>query len=521
MITSRALKAASLFAIFSVSACSTPNVEEADRINDETRQQTELMFDTSAQPLPSADVSNMRVSDKVWLGGEARRMRNGRPLPRAVEDEGVTLVSFNDLEIMEIGALVDQTTGIPVSIDDAIINRDVNRSRFPLTMAIDYEGKLSTFLGRVANNFGVNWTFDGDEINFYLHPTRTYAFSLLPSSSQGEMSVSSGGGGDSEGTAGSSGSSSQSLTSSFEIDIWSELVVAIQGIVGDQGQITASRSTGTVSITASNTIQRKVADYIDLQNERLSKQVAVSVQVFNVTMDDSGELSTDFSLAGVESDEFSYAGGDNSLDLPNSLGWEILKPLKGVASVSGVVRMLEQKGDVSVVTTANATTLNNVPTPIQVGNQRYYVSNVQEVIDEDLNETSVDFETSSVQTGFNMQVLPRVMSGGRIALQYNIGTSELVGADDGFDRFAVNGSEVQLPNINNRSFTNQVMIPHGNTLVLSGFEQTTARSEKQGVGSADNWVTGGRNTASLQRDVMVVMITPVILDTGRAIEEVR
>ncbi|EPX83526.1 hypothetical protein [Salipiger mucosus] len=520
MTKAQILKSISALTFLAVAACSTPAVQEADKVTDNARQETERLMVSSAQPLPQGNTANVQVSDKIWLGSQARELRNGKPLPRAVEREGVTLVSFQDLDIMGIAALLDETTGIPVSVEESIVSN--SGSGYPREMSVDYEGKLSKFLGRVGNHFGINWRYDGDEIDFFLHRTRTYAVRLLPSSSTGNMSVSSGGGGSGGGGGeGSSGSSSQSMNSTFSINIWEELVTAIQGIVQPRGTVTASRSTGTLSITAPNAVHDKVADYIAQQNKRLSKQVAVSVQVFNVSMDDSGELATDFSLADVESGEFDFRSSGGSNDLASSLGWQILEPIGRIGNLSGAVRMLEEKGDVSVVTTANATTLNNVPTPIQVGNERSYVSEISEETDQETNETSTTFETSSVQTGFNMQVLPRVVSNGQIALQYNISTSELVGSEDGFERFAVGGSEVQLPNINNRSFTQQVMVPQGNTLVLSGFEQTTSRSDRQGVGSAENWLTGGRVSGSLERDVMVIMITPVILDTGKAIEEIR
>jgi type II secretory pathway component GspD/PulD (secretin) len=63
------------------------------------------------------------------------------------------------------------------------------------------------------------------------------------------------------------------------------------------------------------------------------------------------------------------------------------------------------------------------------------------------------------------------------------------------------------------------MIPNGNTLVLSGFEQTKSNVSKSGVGSADNWLTGGSNTGSMERETMVIMITPTIIETDGIIEE--
>jgi type II secretory pathway component GspD/PulD (secretin) len=108
-----------------------------------------------------------------------------------------------------------------------------------------------------------------------------------------------------------------------------------------------------------------------------------------------------------------------------------------------------------------------------------------------------------------------------VALQYNISASELVGSNDGFNQVTIDGNQIQLPNLSTRAFTQQVMIPSGSTLVLSGFEETTSRVDKEGTGHADNWLTGGRSSASTQREIMVIMITPVILESGELIEKVE
>jgi type IVB pilus formation R64 PilN family outer membrane protein len=497
----------------SVAACSTPQVELAGGNVKKTDGVVSELLENSKQPLPKASTGPISVSNDVWLGGRAARLKRGKPLPSAVEQEGVTLSAYGDQDIQQIADLVQAATGIGVDVTEDAIMYTRGGQDGPVharTVPVDYTGKLSKFLDQVTGTMGLNWRYeDGRIVVFYLD-THTYVMKMLPSTHTVSMGIS--GGSSSEG----GGSSEQETSSEYEVNLWGEVVEAVTSLVGEVGSVTASRSTGTLSVSAPSPILKRVGTYVEEQNARLAQQVAVNVQVFSVSMSDNSEFGTDFNMSFNDADigAFGFSSEMNSVTQAGSLGWQLLRPLSGVPDVSGIVRMLNSKGDVSVVTTANATTLNNVPMPIQVGNNRAYVSSVTETEE----GTTVGVET--VNTGFNMQLLPRITSQGVVALQYNISTSELVGANDGFEQVTITGNTIQLPNINNRAFTQQVMIPDGNTLVLSGFEQTTSRMDKTGTGFADNWLMGGRSSGSMEREVMVITITPVIVDAGKAFERV-
>lgn len=132
---------------------------------------------------------------------------------------------------------------------------------------------------------------------------------------------------------------------------------------------------------------------------------------------------------------------------------------------------------------------------------------------------TVELGTSEVSVGFNMQALPSVLPGGIVQLQYNISSSELSGAVDGFDVFEMAGQRVQLKNISNRSFGQTVEIPNGATLVLSGFEQVRSTVSKSGTGVADLPLFGGGQEGNMRREIMVILITPVLLDASKAVVE--
>jgi hypothetical protein len=53
----------------------------------------------------------------------------------------------------------------------------------------------------------------------------------------------------------------------------------------------------------------------------------------------------------------------------------------------------------------------------------------------------------------------------------------------------------------------------GESLILTGYEKVTSSTNKTGTGSAENSLLGGEAKASKDRSVMVIILTPVVLES--------
>ena len=72
---------------------------------------------------------------------------------------------------------------------------------------------------------------------------------------------------------------------------------------------------------------------------------------------------------------------------------------------------------------------------------------------------------------------------------------------------------IQNPKVESRAFTQEVAMTSGESLILTGFEKVSNSTTKEGTGSATNSLLGGSATATKDRSVLVIILTPVILDT--------
>ena len=82
---------------------------------------------------------------------------------------------------------------------------------------------------------------------------------------------------------------------------------------------------------------------------------------------------------------------------------------------------------------------------------------------------------------------------------------------------------LQLPEVEERSFMQEVIMESGQMLVVSGFEKQTNNDTRYGLGDPDFMALSGSRETSAQRDVLVVILTPQVLvspmDVERSIQQ--
>jgi hypothetical protein len=418
------------------------------------------------------------------------------------------------------------------------------------SMAANFDGPLPEFLDLVATNFNVAWEFKDNRLVFQRYITRTFDVAALPGvtelsfgfKSGGDSASASGGGGQ---TAGGTSSADQVAATKAVFDTWKDIDDTLKGIMAREGGLVqSSPNKGMVTVTASPAAVRHVQDYLKKLNDQLTKQVAINVKVYSVVLNDGDNFSSDINLLlqdrgpggvirsavaissggaasggrpGIIADKqtglLPVQAGLNVVQSGNNqgVGWAILGNGRAAGS-NGVANLLSQKGDVSVVTSASQIAHNGQPVPVQVSNTRGYAKQVSTVAGTLGSGTQTSITPGSVTTGFNLHLVPRIQRDGTVMLQYGLNVSELVGSDNGFDTFTTGGQTIQLPNVNARNFIQQATIPNANTLVLAGFEQVRASTVKQGQGQSWLWPVGGVSNSQLRREILVVAITPTIVD---------
>ena len=511
-----------------VAACSVST--DLDATLDREVENTVVLKEKAKAPTTPAVTDVIRVNDDIWLGDTSEVEYEGDPVPSYLETpDGVTLISNRPITLYEIGDMLNKITSLSVRYDPTLEETSKQQAdgnapslesigaqwTDSTKMLVSYKGPLSGLLDEVCNRFGIWWKYEKKQIYFYKFITKTFVLYTLPT--KPTLSVNVGG----SSTDGSAGSSSVSLSNTANIDLWANIESSIKSMISNEAQLTMDQSNGTITLTGTPTDIRKVAKFVNEQNIRLSRQVAISVKVLQVNVSDSDQYGLNLSAA--------FKGNNHITDLglasPGGLGAEVtnnlsMTILSGQWTLAGAIQALSEQGTTNLITSGTVTTLNNKPAPIQVVKTQNYISEITKTNSgSDGSYYDLSTTTEEIETGFTLDVLPRILEHGRLMLMFNLTLSDLIELErvdlgsGSSTEGETSGQYIQNPIIETRGFTQEVALKSGETLILSGYERVENSAKKTGVGSAENSLLGGTATAEKTRSILVIMLTPVVLDS--------
>lgn len=515
-------------------------------------------------PKPPAVVSTV---DTPYLLGTAVDVRHAVP---EILKQSITLVSTSPLTIREIGARISRLTGVPVNIDNdssqstatpgatlpplpsmsggmSTIGGDSGgSSNYAKTgIPLDWNGSVAGLLDYVTAKDGLWWKYRNGAVHVYRTETETFSIPALAwiTQSSGSIIAAAGASGSSSGSSGgmgggmgggaamgggmsggSSGSSSQGnistgttdIVNTSKVNVWKNLEKTAQTVAGGAARVMADASTGTLTVTGTPPQVEQVRQWVRGLARQLSRQVIISVHVYNVQM--NNQQNYGLNLSGI----FNSLGKRYGVSLqgiapptptgnvsPMSLGSSMLSSATGAASqYSGsqvAVQALATLGNVTQVFSRSAMSMNGQPAPIQVAQQTSYLAENSTTSTANVGSTS-GLIPGTVTTGFTAMFLPRI-SNGRVLLGMNMTISNLVSLDT-----ITSGAEsIQVPTVDSSTFQQSVSLKPGQTLLLTGYSQSGGDTTHNGVGSPYLPLLGGGANASTTKQMIAIVITAKIL----------
>ncbi len=487
---------------------------------------------------PRAKVASgdtVSMSEGVWLGNKSTVLEHRNNLPSQFEtDTGITILLDEPVSLQVLANDINTITGIPVKIDS-----QVNADKLKKTVNIAYTGKLSGLLSQVATDLDLLWYYNKNAIVFYETETKTFTLYALGTDVSYQTAVQTDDG------------NQVSLESTLKE--WDEVERAIGAIIGNaqNADFTVSRSLGTITVTAPPSVLNRIDEYIAKQNKRLSQLVTIDVKVLQVSISNDSAFGLNLAAAinsasglnivanpknnlatneassmniAVLSNTVSALTGATHLDEAGKVvegAYTADKinngSLSGVAGSSALIEALAKQGKVSLVTNVGVTTRNNRVAPVNNTRTTGYIKRF-----ESRNFTTVESSTvdqDDLETGFSMQLLPNVLDNGRILLLFRMSVRELLK----MSTQTIGEVTLQLPEVEERSFMQEVIMESGQMLVVSGFEKQTNSDTRYGLGDPDFMALSGSRETAAQRDVLVVILTPQVLvspmDAERSIQQ--
>lgn len=549
---------ASLIAIVALAGCTAPTrgVNSIGTDVAAAKVKVEKMLAPRVEPI---ELSPVTYSDQSWIPL--------RKIERSARDEATAKADTVQIEINqrfaslnEVAGVISSLTGLPVYLGSDIPTTSTSisgvgapgvPSPFPMSLpgspmptpmppglggmpaamqtgpitanspfTANYSGSLSGLMNLVSAYYGVNWKGEAQGLRFFVMDSKTFRIAALPGDTRLNSSVDSasnasaggGAGGSAASGATQNGTSTNSTGVGFSgLSVWTALESGVRQMLSTGGRVIASPATGTITVTDTPSVLSRVTEYINGQNSALNRQVSVNVRVLSVELTDGDNYGINwdavYSNLASASNPFSVAL-KTAFPVASGAGNIIISAPTTSASrwagSSAMISALSTQGRVSELTSSTVVTLNNQPAPVNVGRRVSYLASSSTTQTANVGSTT-SLTPGTVQTGFSMTLVPHIIDGKEMLLQYSLDLSSLLR----LSTITSGTSTIQAPDISTSNFIQRVRIQSGETLVVAGFDQDNLSAVSNGIGSAENAVLGSRD-GTRKRTMLVVLIQPNI-----------
>lgn len=368
------------------------------------------------------------------------------------------------------------TPGAPADLPDLL---DVPSGGLGTVLNVSFEGTLRGLLDHVSVASGYGWEYDAKAKTVVFTRLTVKTFTLLSAPGKQEFqgqitnksketsSSSIGGGGVNQtvSTADTSSQTMQSNKTQYSYDVWVDTEKAVKALLSPEGSVVGNQATGTLTVRDRFENVRQISSYIADINQRLSRQVALTVNVWALEVSDDAEAGIDLQAIFANGDVSVVAGSLSSLGGPSTASATIVSGK--LRNSTGVLKALKEWGNATQVTSGGGLVLSNQPVPIQSIKRIAYLAGSSSTQSE-YGQTS-EITPGEVTTGFAMTIIPHILDRRRVLLQYSINLSSL----DELTEFSTQDLTVQLPKTSTRAFSQRSQMQMGQTLVLAGFQDQT------------------------------------------------
>lgn len=346
-------------------------------------------------------------------------------------------------------------------------------------------------------------------------------------------------------TSGTSGSSSNGaslaksgaqVTTYSKTNFWGNLQTTISEIIGtgDGRSVEVNPQAGIVVVRAYPQELREIAQYLDKTQNSLDRQVILEAKILEVNLNDNYQAGINWSAL-----RFGQGGGFDPSAGINAGPAALLAPVAPgsggffTANIGGkdfgaIIRLLEQQGNVQVLSSPRISTVNNQQAVIKVGGDNFFVTSVTSNIVPSGTGTT---NSSSVGltpffSGITLDVTPEIGTNDNIVLHVHPSVSTVIDQTKTVD-LGSGGGILKLPLAAStvRESDSVVYARDGQVIVIGGLMETkTSEVLNSTPGLSRIPFLGAlfRNTNQVSNKTeLVILLRPIVVNNNTWSQQIQ
>jgi MSHA biogenesis protein MshL len=434
---------------------------------------------------------------------------------------------------------------------DASLNLDIHPEITGNVTLNAINQTLPQILARIARQVDIRWDFARP--NLIIEPDKPFLknyridYVNIARKSTGEVNVAtsisttgSTGIGKNSGDSGGGGNnnSTTKLSQDSNNSFWITLVANLRNIMGEKADaggpgtpggggsaggsssnvIISNPESGLISVRATTRQHEDVQRFLDLLQTRALQQVLIEATVVEVRLNNQYQTGVDWSSLG----KLGYSQTLTGINLTNPpVSTFTINRTSDPDALTGTIKLLEQFGDLKVLSTPKLMVLNNQTAMLKVVDNKVYFT-IEVTAGTAATATSPAIPptyTSTVHTvpiGFVMAVTPQISQNEEVTLNVRPTISRIIGyVNDPSPALAENKITNPVPEVQIREVESILKVHSGQIGVLGGLMQDTMDNSTAGVPVASRLPLIG-NLFSYRNDTankteLVIFLRPAVI----------
>ena len=318
--------------------------------------------------------------------------------------------------------------------------------------------------------------------------------------------------------------------------LWESVVHSISGILGEQvaadnsgsENVFVSQESGIVSVRARKAEHSAIQMLLEKITESAQRQVLIEATVVEVALNDRYESGVDWRvLAGDGNETFQFsqilAGLPEAATTPVTALFTYNNTDSILGNLSATLKLLQQFGEVQVLSRPTIIALNNQPAVLKVVDNRVYFTFEVERLERDNGDerTVVESTVHSVPIGLVMNVTPFITRDQEVILNVRPTISRILNFAEDPSLALAGQTEVRnlIPEIQIREMESLLRVQSGNVAIIGGLMQNKVDNRTAGVPGLQQLPVLGRLFTHEIRDIekteLLVFLKPTVIDHNR------
>lgn len=316
---------------------------------------------------------------------------------------------------------------------------------------------------------------------------------------------------------------------SLAADIKSLLAQHTPGDVNTDSVFSINREAGLLTVYAIPDVHQGLQRYLKLLHGNTQRQVLIEATVVEVALSDSFDAGVDWQVLanginGVNAAQVLAGAPLVAADTVNRItapaGFVSLVQQGSNRDVQATLSLLEQFGDVRILSRPRIIALNNQSSVLKVVDNRvYFTVNVQRRQTEEKDEIVTETEIHTVPVGLVMNVTPQISEYGQVMLNVRPTLSRILGfVDDPNPELALANVRNGVPEIQVREMESMLQVRSGNVAIIGGLMQETQSDTDTRLPGLGRLPVIGHLFAKQNRErrqtELLIVLRPTVLDTS-------